>query len=111
MNPLDGGQYELHGSIAGGEKLQGVDSWSIFFSAMRPRFGKKDMSTIIPHGEAVRRAFAYLTEERAAYPERSLSALLDETGSRYNLSPLDCAALERLLSAPENDPANGSLSD
>ncbi len=72
--------------------------------------GKISMSTIISHNEAVRRAFAYLVEERASHPGCSLSALLDEAGSRYNLSPLDCAALERLLSAPESGLVNGQYS-
>jgi len=69
------------------------------------------MSAIIPHSEAVRRAFAHITEERAAHPKRSLSSLLDEAGSRYNLSPLDGAALERLLSAPADGPNGPNAMD
>ena len=64
------------------------------------------MSAIIPHSETVRRAFAYIMEERAMRPGRLLTSLLDEAGSRYNLSPLDSAALERLVSVPTDAPSD-----
>ena len=56
------------------------------------------MSTIIPHSESVKRAFAFITEERAMHPKQPLASLLDAAGCRFNLSPLDSEALERLLS-------------
>lgn len=75
------------------------------------------MSTLIAHSESVRRAFAYITEERAEHPERSVSFLLDEAGSRFNLGPQDCDALGRLVAddphavktnaATMNPPRNG----
>ena len=49
---------------------------------------------LIPKNELVRRATAYIVEERAAHPEKALSTLLDEAGMRFNLTPLDTAALE-----------------
>ena len=55
------------------------------------------MATIIPASELVRRAAAWLAEQRALYPEKSLAALLDEAGMRFNLNPLDAAALGRLF--------------
>ena len=36
------------------------------------------MATIMPASELVRRAAAWLAEQRALYPEKSLAALLDE---------------------------------
>ena len=38
------------------------------------------MATIMPASELVRRAAAWLAEQRALYPEKSLAALLDEAG-------------------------------
>ena len=46
------------------------------------------MATIMPASELVRRAAAWLAEQRALYPEKSLAALLDEAGMRFNLNPL-----------------------
>lgn len=53
--------------------------------------------TLISRNELVRRAAAYITGERAAHPEKDLSSLLDEAGMRFNLTPLDAAALERIF--------------
>lgn len=55
------------------------------------------MSTLIPQGELVRKAAAYITEQRASDPGKSLALLLDEAGMRFNLTPLDAQALERLF--------------
>ena len=55
------------------------------------------MTTIMPQGELVRKAAAYLAEQRALHTGKSLSALLDEAGMRFNLTPLEAAALERLF--------------
>ena len=55
------------------------------------------MPTIMPKSELVRRAFASLQEQRKLQPARSLSSLLDEAGMRFNLTPVDAEALERLF--------------
>jgi hypothetical protein len=55
------------------------------------------VSTIIPQSELVRKALAYIMEQRALNPDKSISGILDEAGMRFNLTPLDAAALERLL--------------
>ncbi|MEG6501833.1 MULTISPECIES: hypothetical protein [unclassified Desulfovibrio] len=55
------------------------------------------MSTIMPQSELVRKAAAYLAEERARDPRKSLALLLDEAGMRFNLTPLDAMSLERLF--------------
>ena len=61
------------------------------------------MATIMPASELVRRAAAWLAEQRALYPEKSLAALLDEAGMRFNLNPLDAAALGRLFNPKTQD--------
>ena len=58
--------------------------------------------SLISRNELVRRAAAYIAEERAAHPEKSLSALLDEAGMRFTLTPLDAAALERIFQEEKN---------
>ena len=58
------------------------------------------MSAIMPQGELVRKALAYITEQRALNPNQSVAHLLDEAGMRFNLTPLDTAALERLFQNP-----------
>lgn len=55
------------------------------------------MTTIINHGELVRRAFSYIENERREHPEM-LERLLDEAAMRFNLSPLESEALQRLCS-------------
>ncbi|MEG2172782.1 MAG: hypothetical protein RRY29_05935 [Desulfovibrionaceae bacterium] len=57
------------------------------------------MSQILPQGELVRRAAAYIAEERHAKPDVPLSHILDEAGMRFTLSPLESEALCRLFSA------------
>lgn len=55
------------------------------------------MSTIMPQGELVRKAVAFIAEQREQHPEKSLACLLDEAGMRFNLTPLDATAIERLF--------------
>ncbi len=61
------------------------------------------MTTIMPKSELVRRAFAYLQEERKQQPGKSLASLLDEAGMRFNLTPVDAAALERFFRSEQKD--------
>lgn len=56
------------------------------------------MPTIIQHSELVRRALIYLGEEQDRCPEKQMQTLLDEAGMRFNLSPSETVALERILS-------------
>ena len=62
------------------------------------------MSSILPTGELVRRAAAFVAETRKAEPARSLDSILDEAGMRFNLTPLDSEALYRLFA--ESPPAD-----
>ena len=57
------------------------------------------MATVMPHEELVRRALQYISERRQASPELSFDALLDDASLRFNLSPRDQEALERLFRA------------
>ena len=57
------------------------------------------MATVMPHEELVRRALQYISERRQACPELSFDALLDDASLRFNLSPRDQEALERLFRA------------
>jgi hypothetical protein len=66
------------------------------------------MATIMPQSELTRKALAYIAEQRVLAPSKSLAALLDEAGMRFNLTPLDAAALERLL---RNPPSDGNFVD
>lgn len=55
------------------------------------------MPTIMPQSELVRKAAAFLAEQRSQTPCKSLTCLLDEAGMRFNLTPRDAAELERLF--------------
>ena len=57
------------------------------------------MATVMPREELVRRALQYISERRQASPELSFDALLDDASLRFNLSPRDQEALERLFRA------------
>ena len=63
------------------------------------------MSTIIPQSELVRKALAYIAEQRANATGKNLAALLDEAGMRFNLTPLDTAVLERLFDVDQSGAA------
>ena len=62
------------------------------------------MASIMPEGELLRRAAAWICEEKNAKPGKNLHACLDEAGMRFNLSPLDQRKLVALF-ADENNPA------
>lgn len=55
------------------------------------------MSSLIPQNELVRKAAAFIAEERATSSGKDLAVLLDEAGMRFNLTPLDAQALERIF--------------
>lgn len=63
------------------------------------------MSQILPQGELVRRAAAYIAEERCHNPQFSLEQLVDAAGMRFNLSPLESEALQALFSHGSTDAA------
>ena len=59
------------------------------------------MATVMPREELVRRALAYISDRRQASPGLSFDALLDDASLRFNLSPRDQEALERLFRAEQ----------
>lgn len=61
------------------------------------------MPTIMPQSELLRRAVSYVNDAKSDSPEKTLAAILDEAAMRFNLSPLDSAALERLFSDQADD--------
>ena len=63
------------------------------------------MATVMQHEELIRRALAYILERRRDCPGADAAELLDSAGARFNLSPLDQEALERLLSVKSDEGA------
>lgn len=55
------------------------------------------MATLMQHEEQVRRALKYIAERRLENPSLNATDLLDDAGRRFNLSPLDQEALERMF--------------
>lgn len=62
------------------------------------------MPVIMPEDELLRRAAAWICQEREAYPGKSLSACLDEAGMRYNLSPKNQRMLAELFAENKTAP-------
>ena len=53
------------------------------------------MTTIIPEGEAIRRAVKWISEKRQEEPGIKIHRLVDEASMRFNLSPKEQAFLVR----------------
>ncbi|MFQ5632650.1 MAG: hypothetical protein ACE5I1_28105 [bacterium] len=51
------------------------------------------MSTIMPEGEAVRRAVSWISENLKDEPAASVQKLVNEAITRFDLSPKDSVAL------------------
>jgi hypothetical protein len=66
------------------------------------------MSSILPPGENIRKAAAFVAETRKAMPARPLASILDEAGMRFNLTPLDGEALQRLFADSGRTDGNAS---
>ena len=66
------------------------------------------MPVILPEGELLRRAAAWICEDRANKPGRPLAVCLDEAGMRYNLSPKDQRMLAELFTDNDISPGGGS---
>ena len=69
------------------------------------------MTTIIPHSELLRRAVSYVSDTRNDNPGRKLADILDEACMRFNLSPLDCEALQRLFSKGDSPGARDTTQE
>jgi len=55
------------------------------------------MTTILPQGEDLRRATRWITEERAADPQKTIKDLVDGACLKFDLSPLDAEFVERFV--------------
>ena len=55
------------------------------------------MSTVMPHSELLKRALSYVNDAKQDNPDKHISAILDEAAMRFNLSPADGEALQRLF--------------
>jgi hypothetical protein len=53
----------------------------------------------MPHGEELRRALAWITDERRSRPGEKVVKLLEEAAVRFNLSPAQEEWLLRMLTA------------
>lgn len=67
------------------------------------------MTTIMPQSELVRRAAAYVAAGLAEKGRAGLYALLDDAAMRFNLTPLDQQALERLFATQTGESSAASL--
>ena len=56
-----------------------------------------NMVPVVNHEELVRRALNYIVEKKQDDDSVSITELLDDAGSRFNLSPLDQESLLRLF--------------
>lgn len=54
------------------------------------------MTTIIPEGDAVKKAIRWIDQAKSDNPQKKLIALMDEAGMKFNLSPKDSDFLFRL---------------
>ena len=59
------------------------------------------MTTIMPQSELVKKAVAYISEQRKETSE-PLSKLLDKAGMRFNLSPKEAEMLRDFFKQSEN---------
>ena len=59
------------------------------------------MSIIMPEGELLRRAAAWICDQRVDQPTKDVFSLVDEAGMRFNLSPKDQRMLAKLFSHNE----------
>ncbi len=55
------------------------------------------MNTIVPESELLRKAIAFIIEEKTYDATKSVEELIDEASMRFNLSPLESASLARIL--------------
>ena len=51
--------------------------------------------SVQPKGDNLRNAVKWISEERKADPEKPLKKLINEAGSKFNLSPKDMEFLAR----------------
>ncbi len=55
------------------------------------------MPTILPEGDAIRKATRWASQERQQQPDKNINVIVEEACLRFNLSPKDSAFLSRFL--------------
>ena len=65
------------------------------------------MATIMPKGEALRKAVKWISAELSDHPERSLQKLLNEAVTRFDLSPKDTEFLTSFYKEGKTPPEGG----
>ena len=61
------------------------------------------MSTLLPEGEAVRRAIKWISDKRQDNPDLSTKKLVLEAITRFDLSPKDADFLLEFYKSPPDD--------
>jgi len=63
------------------------------------------MSTVMPQGDALKKAVAWVSEKRAAQPDLNVNKLVDEACLQFDLSPKDSEFLSRFVKELPDTPA------
>jgi hypothetical protein len=65
------------------------------------------MATVMPEGEALRKAVKWISAEMSEHPGKSLQGLLNEAVMRFDLSPKDAEFIMSFYKKGENaSPSN-----
>lgn len=59
------------------------------------------MTTIMPEGDGLKKAIAWIDEIKSEKPDQKLISLIDEAGMKFNLSPKDSDFLFRFFTKKE----------
>jgi len=62
------------------------------------------MSTVMPQGDALKKAVAWVSEKRGAQPDLDVKKLVDEACLQFDLSPKDSEFLLRFVKEPPDTP-------
>nr|WP_321399702.1 hypothetical protein [uncultured Desulfobacter sp.] len=63
------------------------------------------MSTVMPQGDALKKAVAWVAEKRIAQPNLKVNKLVDEACLQFDLSPKDSEFLLRFVKELPDTPA------
>ena len=63
------------------------------------------MSTVIPQGDALKKAIAWVSEKRTAQPDLNVKKLVNDACLQFDLSPKDSEFLLRFVKESLNRPS------
>lgn len=63
------------------------------------------MSTVMPQGDALRKAVAWVSEKRKAQPDLNVRKLVDDACLKFDLSPKDSEFLLRFVKENPDTPS------